>query len=83
VAVHDGKVVIDVRDCPAIRHLRQHGRAIVPCFCQHCYYVSEAIAAPAGYAVRIEGGNGSCRQVFRSHTADVPPQQPALIKEVQ
>lgn len=83
VKLNDDSVVIDVRACPAIRHLREHGRQIIPCYCQHCYYVSEAIAAAAGYAARIEGGDGSCRQVFRPHAADMPPQQLTLIKEVK
>ena len=35
---------------------------------------------PAGFTVRIEGGNGSCRQSF--HRKDtVPPQDFARIKE--
>jgi hypothetical protein len=57
-------VVLEVQTCPAIAHLRQHGREIVPCFCQHCYYVGEAMAEPAGLTLRIEGGNGACRQTF-------------------
>jgi hypothetical protein len=59
-----GEVVLEVRVCPAIRHLREGGREIVPEFCQHCYYISEAAAREAGYAVRVTGGNGSCRQRF-------------------
>jgi hypothetical protein len=58
------KVVLNVRKCPAIAHLRSHQREIVPCFCQHCYFVSEAMSEPAGLTVRIQGGNGSCRQTF-------------------
>lgn len=69
----DGKsdaVTLDVKVCPAIRHLRAQGREIVPCFCQHCYFISEAMAAPAGLTVRIDGGNGACRQTFlRSEVA--------------
>jgi hypothetical protein len=58
------EVVVNVSHCPAIQHLRAHGREIVPCFCQHCYFISEAIAAPAGFAIRVVGGNGSCRQTI-------------------
>lgn len=57
-------VEVRVRECPAIRHLRASGRAITPEFCQHCYFVSEAIAAPAGLTVRVVGGNGACEQRF-------------------
>lgn len=63
------EVRLEVRRCPAIAHLRENGREIVPCFCQHCYFVSEAIAEPAGLTVRIRGGNGSCVQRFVSRTA--------------
>ena len=66
-------VTLEVRVCPAIKHLRAHRREIVPCFCQHCYYVSEAMAAPAGLTVRVEGGNGACRQTFAARRAQPPP----------
>lgn len=74
-------VLLDVKVCPAIKHLRAGGREIVPCFCQHCYFVSEAMAASAGLTVRIEGGNGSCRQTFAPRAANLPPQELARIKE--
>ena len=75
-------VTLEVRVCPAIKHLRAHQREIVPCFCQHCYYVSEAAAAPAGLTVRVEGGNGACRQTFLALRAEAAPQDLAQIKEV-
>ena len=75
------EVSLDVRVCPAFKHLRAHGRDIVPCFCQHCYYVSEAAAAPAGLTVRIEGGNGACRQTFLPRQPGLPPQDFTRIKE--
>ena len=77
----DGKVSLDVRVCPAFKHLRAHKREIVPCFCQHCYYVSEAVAAPAGLTVRIEGGNGACRQTFLERQTGQSPQDLTRIKE--
>jgi hypothetical protein len=75
------KVQLEVAVCPAIAHLRAHGREIVPCFCQHCYFLSEAIAAPAGMTVRIEGGNGSCRQTFVRREMELAPQDLSKIKE--
>jgi len=75
------RVTLEVKVCPAIRHLRAHGREIVPCFCQHCYFISEAIAAPAGLTVRVEGGNGSCRQTFARRETNLPDQNLANIKE--
>lgn len=68
------EVKLNVRVCPAIAHLRAHGREIVPRFCEHCYFVSEAIAAPAGLTVRVEGGNGSCTQRFIRPTPAIPDQ---------
>jgi hypothetical protein len=77
----EDRVVVEVAVCPAVRHLRAHGRQIVPCFCQQCFFVNEAIAAPAGLTVRVEGGNGSCRQTFVLVEADVPLQNLDDIRE--
>lgn len=68
------EVRLEVKVCPAIRHLREHGREIVPQFCQQCYIVSEAIAESAGMTVRVCGGNGSCTQRFMKRTAEMAPQ---------
>ena len=76
-------VTLDVKVCPAIRHLRENGREIVPCFCQHCYFISEAMAAPAGLTVRLEGGNGACRQKFLRRDAADAPQDLAQIQEAK
>ena len=57
-------VEIDVRDCPAIRWLKEGGREIVPYYCEHCHYVSTAIAEQADMAFQLEGGQGTCHQVF-------------------
>ena len=65
-------VTIEVKTCPMIQHLRDHKRDIIPCFCQHCYYVSEAIARPAGFTVRVSGGNGACVQIFHQAGATAP-----------
>ena len=79
----DNAVQLDVKRCPAIGHLRAHGREIVPCFCQHCYFVSEAMAAPAGYTVRVQGGNGVCTQTFHPRSTAPAPQDLAAIEEAR
>ena len=76
-------VLLEVKVCPAIHHLRRHGREIGPCFCQHCYFVSEAMASPAGLTVRVAGGNGSCRQTFSRRSAFAHEQDLAQIEEVR
>jgi len=81
VAMDKDCVTLEVKTCPAYRHLREHKREILPCFCQHCYFISEAMARPAGLTVRIDGGNGSCRQMFHPQDADIPAQDLSRIKE--
>jgi hypothetical protein len=81
VVAEPKSVVLNVKVCPAIAHLRKNQREIVPCFCQHCYFVTESMAEPAGLTVRIEGGNGSCRQTFLRRMADLPAQEMDKIKE--
>lgn len=76
-------VTLDVKICPAIRHLREQRREILPCFCQHCYFLNEAIAGAAGLTARVEGGNGSCRQTFLRRDAPNAPQDLAQIQEAR
>ena len=57
-------VVLDVRVCPAIKHLRDHGRAIVPYYCEHCDHICGVMADNSGYAFQRTGGMGACRQRF-------------------
>lgn len=64
VAVVEGGVELDVKVCPAIKHLRDQGRDIVPYFCEHCDHVGGAMAEAAGYLFQRQGGSGSCRQRF-------------------
>ena len=59
-----GAVEIDVRECPAIRWLKDGGREIAPYYCEHCHYVSTAIADQAGMRFTLTGGGGICSQVF-------------------
>jgi len=63
-------VVLVVHRCPAIGYLRVNSQAIVEEFCDHCYWVSNSIGEPGGIKVRIQGGNGSCRQEFSRSAVD-------------
>lgn len=77
----EDEVRLEVRICPVIKHLRAQGRGILPCFCQHCHFVSEAIAAPAGLTVRVSGGDGACVQRFIPRDKGTDPQRLGDIKE--
>ncbi len=57
-------VEIDVRDCPAIRWLKNGEREIVPYYCEHCHHVSNTIAEQAEMTFKLEGGGGTCNQIF-------------------
>ncbi|MEQ1860783.1 MAG: hypothetical protein ABMA13_12685 [Chthoniobacteraceae bacterium] len=77
------EVRVEVKTCPMIRHLRENGREIVPCFCQHCFYVSDAIGEGADIAVRVSGGNGACVQRFAPRTPQLAPQDLSQIEEAR
>jgi hypothetical protein len=76
VEVHESDVEtrLEIRVCPLIKHLRENRREIVRSMCQHCYFVNEAIAAPAGLTARVSGGNGCSTQRFFKPDAATPPQ---------
>jgi hypothetical protein len=70
VSVEEGGVVkLDVKVCPAIKHLREQGRDIVPYFCEHCDHTCGQMGEQAGYAFERVGGMGSCVQRFVPLTA--------------
>jgi hypothetical protein len=71
VAVHLDKnaVKLDIRVCPAIKHLRDQGREIVPYFCEHCDHICGAMSEAAGFSFERIGGMGACRQRFTTRTA--------------
>ena len=81
VTVHatENEVAVEVRKCPAIHYLRQHQREIVPHFCQHCYFVSQAAGETAGVEVRVTGGNGACMQRFAKRGSFVGSQDLSCI----
>ena len=64
-SVAQGDVVtLDIKVCPAIKHLRDHGRDVVPYFCEHCDHTCGAMAEAAGYEFQRTGGMGACQQRF-------------------
>lgn len=71
------KVVLEIRECPAIKHLRAHGRGIVPFYCQHCQHQFGKMAELAGLSMSLRGGNGDCTQTFSTRRVE-----PGAILEV-
>jgi len=64
---HDGGVlVLTVRKCPAVAHLKAIGKLYTERFCETTVAVNEAICERAGYACscRYEPGAGRCVQRF-------------------
>lgn len=59
-------LVLEVRECPAIAHMKQQGYAIDPHFCEHTRILNEAICSRAGYrsAVEYDQAAGRCVQRF-------------------
>ncbi len=59
-------LVLDVRACPAIHHLRARNYRIAGHFCEHTRIVNEAVCAEAGYACSVEYDQdaGRCVQRF-------------------
>lgn len=74
------EVLLKVKRCPAISHLRAGNREVLSEYCQHCYYISEAAAQRADYTVRVRGGNGSCEQRFVARDLAKEPQNMEEIK---
>ena len=64
ITTRDQAVEMDVQVCPAIKHLRESGRDIVPEYCEHCDHTCGAMAQAAGFAFERTGGMGSCVQRF-------------------
>lgn len=75
------RVQLHVHTCPAIRHLRQHGRPIVREYCQHCHILGAARAEAAGLTMRLRGGNGRCEHTYALPSAALPPQRAEDIAE--
>ena len=75
VNANAASVDLDVRVCPAIKHLRDQQRDIVPYFCEHCDHVCGAMAESAGYRFERSGGMGSCHQRFVQLTLGPQPKE--------
>jgi hypothetical protein len=59
-------LVLIVRRCPAIAHMRENGYIVAGHYCEHTRIVNEAVCAAAGYASSVDYDQqaGSCVQRF-------------------
>ena len=63
----DGEtLVLTVKRCPAIWHMKEHGYAVADHFCEHTRIVNEAVCKAAGYESSVEYDQeaGRCVQRF-------------------
>jgi hypothetical protein len=77
------RVEVQVRECPAIKHLRAGKREIVGEYCRHCYFLGAARAEAAGLTMRLSGGSGSCCHTYARPDAGLAPQDLRAIKEAR
>lgn len=64
--VEEEVLVLTVKRCPAVCHMREHGYRVAGHFCEHTRIVNEAICEAAGYASSVEYDQeaGRCVQRF-------------------
>ncbi|GMV92840.1 MAG: hypothetical protein AMXMBFR82_26180 [Candidatus Hydrogenedentota bacterium] len=64
-------LVLDLRACPAVHHMRAHDYRVSEHFCEHTRIVNEAICRRAGYQATVEydQDKGRCVQRFRKADA--------------
>jgi hypothetical protein len=72
VSVEPATVQLDIQVCPAIKHLRDSQREIVPYFCEHCDHICGAMAEAANLKFDRTGGMGACIQTFSLTSEDAP-----------
>ena len=62
----DGVLILHVKTCPAIAHMKSNHYPISPHFCEHTRMLNEEICGQAGYACSVEYDQdaGTCVQRF-------------------
>lgn len=59
-------LVLEVKRCPAVSHMKEHNYTIATHYCEHTRIVNDAICTAAGYAASVEYDQeaGTCVQRF-------------------
>jgi hypothetical protein len=67
LAMDGDTLVLDVRKCPAVHHMRGNDYRVAASFCEHTRIVNEAVCRAAGFeaAVDYDQDEGRCVQRFR------------------
>ena len=62
----DDVLILEIRECPAIHHMKAHGYEIAPNFCESTRIVNDEICRRAGYSASTEYDQalGRCTQRF-------------------
>ena len=65
----DDVLILEIRDCPAISHVKTHGYEIAPNFCESTRIINDDISRRAGYSASVEYDQalGRCTQRFWRH----------------
>ena len=62
-----GKTVLLLKECPALRHIRQRGATPSPCFCLQTKLMNDAWLEGTLFVIVTEStGDGSCRQTIQN-----------------
>lgn len=66
-SAYDGTLVLEVKQCPAITHMRERGYEVCRRFCEATRIVNDEICLRAGYVSEVEYDQESacCTQRFR------------------
>ena len=61
-----GTLVLDVKECPAVAHMKKNNQFFTPEFCETTAVINRTVCREAGYAsqCRYEPGQGRCIQKF-------------------
>lgn len=64
----DKEIILEVKKCPAIHHMKEKNYPIYYDFCVQCKVINTVIAQKAGYIFQInyDVGKGKCKQVIKS-----------------
>lgn len=68
---NDGEIVLTIRECPAVRRVRELGLKPAPLFCEQTFSVNRGLCENSDYEITTrKTGEGSCVQTLRRRHHD-------------